>query len=144
MIGIGMGGFIDGIVFHQILQVHNMLSARIPTTTLVGAKVNMVWDGAFHLGVWVATAIGIKLLWDAARRDSLQIAGQAFVGTLLLGWGLFNVVEGLIDHHLLHLHHVVEAMGESAWDYAFLGWGAVMIVIGLALMRSHGVTRVTQ
>ena len=38
-----------------------MLSARIPTDTLVGAKVNMVWDGLFHAVVWTATAIGIAL-----------------------------------------------------------------------------------
>ena len=26
VLGIGMGGFVDGILFHQILQLHNMLS----------------------------------------------------------------------------------------------------------------------
>jgi uncharacterized membrane protein len=47
-LGIGMGGFVDGILFHQIFQFHNMLSAKIPTDEIVGAKVNMVWDGVFH------------------------------------------------------------------------------------------------
>ena len=28
VLGLGMGGFVDGIVFHQLLQTHNMLSAR--------------------------------------------------------------------------------------------------------------------
>jgi uncharacterized membrane protein len=40
--GAGLGGFIDGIVFHQILQIHNMLSARIPADTLINAKIHMV------------------------------------------------------------------------------------------------------
>ena len=35
LLGIGLGGFVDGIVFHQILQWHNMLSARIPPVDLV-------------------------------------------------------------------------------------------------------------
>jgi len=30
-LGIGMGGFVDGIVLHQLMQVHNMLSAKYPT-----------------------------------------------------------------------------------------------------------------
>ncbi|MGE0759070.1 MAG: DUF2243 domain-containing protein, partial [Pirellulaceae bacterium] len=30
LVGIGMGGFVDGILFHQLLQSHNMLSARFP------------------------------------------------------------------------------------------------------------------
>ena len=29
VLGAGLGGFFDGIVFHQILQVHNMLTGRI-------------------------------------------------------------------------------------------------------------------
>lgn len=30
LMGIGMGGFVDGILFHQIFQIHNMLSAKLP------------------------------------------------------------------------------------------------------------------
>lgn len=129
-IGIGMGGFVDGILFHQIFQFHSMLSAKIPTDTLVGAKVNMVWDGLFHTMVWIATAIGIWLLWKALTRRDVIVSGKALVGSMLMGWGLFNVIEGVINHHILNLHHVYELMGLSIWDYAFLIWGALMIVIG--------------
>ena len=83
-IGIGMGGFVDGILFHQILQIHNMLSARIPTDTLVGAKVNMVWDGVFHAAVWIATAIGIALLWRAVKRPDVLLSGKALFGSMLM------------------------------------------------------------
>jgi uncharacterized membrane protein len=27
---------------------------------------------------------------------------------MLIGFGLFNLVEGIIDHHLLGIHHVNE------------------------------------
>lgn len=134
-IGIGMGGFADGILFHQIFQVHNMLSAKISTDTLVGAKVNMVWDGLFHSLVWIATAIGIWLLWKAVTRPSAILSGKALVGSMLMGWGLFNMIEGIIDHHILHLHHVYELMGQSIWDYAFLVWGAVMIAGGWSIRK---------
>lgn len=79
-IGIGMGGFVDGILFHQILQIHNILSARVPTDTLVGAKANMVWDGIFHAGVWIATAVGIGLLWRAVTRSDVLLSGRVLLG----------------------------------------------------------------
>lgn len=135
-IGIGMGGFVDGILFHQILQIHNMLSARIATDTLLGAKVNMVWDGIFHAFVWMITAIGIWLLWKVARRPDAIVSARPFTGSILMGWGLFNLVEGVIDHHMLDLHHVYERMGSSKWDYAFLLWGMIMIAAGLVIRRN--------
>lgn len=133
-IGIGMGGFVDGIVFHQILQIHNMLSARVPTDTLVGAKVNMVWDGLFHLFVWGMTATGIVLLWRARARTG-TVPDRVFGGALLLGWGVFNLVEGLIDHHLLGLHHVIERLGPSPWDWVFLASGVAFGATGWMLTR---------
>jgi uncharacterized membrane protein len=134
-LGMGMGGFVDGILFHQILQFHNMLSARIPNTDYVGAKVNMVWDGFFHAGVWTVTAIGILLLWRAGRRAGADLSGRLLAGALLIGWGLFNLVEGVIDHHLLQLHHVYEPAGLSVWDWLFLLWGAGMLGGGWWLCR---------
>ncbi|WP_375426852.1 DUF2243 domain-containing protein [uncultured Sphingomonas sp.] len=133
-IGIGMGGFVDGILFHQILQIHNMLSARIPPDTLVGAKVNMVWDGVFHAFVWGVTALGVALLWRA-RGGSARVPGRMFGGALLLGWGSFNLIEGVIDHHLLALHHVVERLGPSVWDWVFLVSGVALAATGWMLTR---------
>jgi uncharacterized membrane protein len=129
-----MGGFVDGIVFHQIFQIHNMLSARVPPDTLVGAKVNMVWDGVFHLFVWLMTTLGIALLWRT-RGGSGAVPTSVLVGSLLLGWGLFNLVEGTIDHHLLHLHHVVERLGPSVWDWTFLASGLAFAATGWMLTR---------
>lgn len=135
VLGIGMGGFVDGIVFHQVLQFHNMLSARIPTDTLVGAKTNMVWDGLFHVLVWLVTAAGMILLWRAVKRSDVLLSGHALLGSILLGFGLFNVVEGAIDHHILHLHHVYERLGLSVWDYVFLASGVALILTGWLMIR---------
>jgi len=134
-LGIGLGGFFDGVLFHQILQIHNMLSGWLPVTSLAAAKVNMVWDGLFHAAVWTITLIGVVLLWRAAARGDVLFRARDLVGGLLLGWGLFNLIEGLIDHHILGVHHVVEALGRSAWDYAFLAWGAAMVAVGAMLVR---------
>lgn len=138
VIGIGMGGFVDGILFHQILQIHNMLSARVPTDTLVGAKVNMVWDGLFHAVTWVTTAVGIALLWRAVKRPGVLLSGRVLVASLLMGFGLFNLVEGVMDHHLLQLHHVYERAGLSVWDYLFLLSGVALVATGWLLLRDEG------
>jgi uncharacterized membrane protein len=140
-IGIGMGGFVDGILLHQIVQWHNMLSSRIPPIDLVSMKVNMVWDGLFHAFTWLMTAVGIGLLFRALRRPDVPRDATTFVGALALGWGLFNVVEGAIDHHILGVHHVHPGANQLAWDIGFLVFGGVLIAIGVALVgrgrRTH-------
>ncbi|UPL49629.1 DUF2243 domain-containing protein [Hymenobacter sublimis] len=137
LMGAGLGGFVDGIVLHQILQWHNMLSNQLPPNTLVAAKVNMYWDGVFHAAVWVLTAIGLRVLWAASRRLDVAWSGRTLVGGLLLGWGLFNVVEGLIDHTLLGLHHVYEYTDEKLpWDMAFLAFGALLLLAGWGFIRA--------
>jgi uncharacterized membrane protein len=63
---------------------------------------------------------------------------------MLVGFGLFNLVEGLVDHHLLGIHHVNETVPEAQrifWDVAFLIWGAAMVLGGWALFRSGQRTR---
>lgn len=136
MLGIGMGGFLDGIVFHQILQLHNMLSSRYFPDSLVNIQINMVWDGLFHLFTWGMTAYGIFLLFQSGRVPGAAWSGRLLLGGLALGWGLFNLVEGIIDHHLLGVHHVVERAPPSEqllWDFAFDASGVFLIILGLKL-----------
>jgi uncharacterized membrane protein len=136
VLGIGMGGSFDGILFHQILQLHGMLSARLPKTTIPSIEVNMFWDGLFHAATWTTTAVGLWMLFRAARRPEVAWSPRVFAGALLLGWGLFNLVEGVVDHHVLQVHHVYEAGGQSSWDWAFLGWGVAFIALGWGCIRS--------
>jgi uncharacterized membrane protein len=135
-LGIGLGGFVDGILFHQILQTHAMLSARLPKTSVENIQINMFWDGMFHAFTWAITLIGLTLLWRAQFVRNILMSGRVFVGSLFVGWGLFNVVEGVIDHHVLHLHHVVEAKGESVFDYLFLIASVVFIAAGWIAIRN--------
>ena len=151
LLGIGLGGFLDGIVLHQILQWHNLLSSRVPPTDLIAMKYNMVWDGLFHTFTWVVTVVGLAMLWRAGQRTDVPWSTRILVGSASLGWGLFNVIEGLIDHHLLELHHVHPGVNEVAWDVGFLGFGALLIGGGWMLIRagrndeaSRGVARVAK
>jgi len=140
LLGIGLGGFVDGILLHQILQWHHLLTSEgsYPSTTVAGLEANTLADGLFHAATWVAVAVGISVLWRRTTNWRWAVSGRAFVGWLLVGWGLFNVVEGVVDHHLLTLHHVREGanVNETAWDLGFLAFGVLLIVGGWLLARS--------
>jgi uncharacterized membrane protein len=135
VLGIGVGGFIDGIFLHQLFQVHSMLSAKVPLDSMHNMRTNMTADGAFHLGMLIITLAGIAMLFKAARRGGVRCSGTVFAGAMIMGWGLFNVVEGLVDHHILRLHHVVESLGLSIWDWLFLAVSVVMILVGWTMTR---------
>jgi uncharacterized membrane protein len=134
--GIGLGGFLDGITLHQLLQTHNMLSAVRPKDSIANMEINMFWDGLFHSLTWTMTVIGLILLWKAGARRDVPWSGKTFVGALFFGWGLFNFVEGIIDHHILNIHHVVERLGVSVFDYAFLASGIIFMIAGWLAIRS--------
>jgi len=136
LLGTGLGGFVDGIVLHQILQWHNMLSSVRPPTTLVEMKYNMVWDGLFHAFTWIMTALGVARLWSAGKRADVPWSTRTFVGSLLIGWGLFNFIEGVIDHQLMGIHHVHPGEGQLAWDLGFLALGLLMLAGGYALTHA--------
>ena len=143
-LGIGLGGFLDGIVLHQLLQVHNMLSARYPTRGLradelvVNLQINIFWDGLFHVLTWLMTALGLVLLWNAVRRPNLSLGTSTLVGSMIFGWGLFNLVEGIVNHHILQIHHVTESANHLTWDIAFLASAVLLIVLGLVMIRKEG------
>ena len=132
-----MGGFVDGILLHQILQWHNMVSNWVPPTTLDAMEVNMMWDGLFHASVWGVTLAGVFMMWSAARRGDAIPSLQAFVGQLILGWGLFNLIEGSVDHQILAVHYVRQVPDYTVYNLAFLAVGGVgFVLIGWALMRA--------
>jgi uncharacterized membrane protein len=138
LIGVGLGGFVDGILLHQILQWHHMLTDHgdYPATTVAGLETNTLWDGLFHAVAWLAVAAGVWLLWRRTTDGRRLVADRVLAGWMLVGWGLFNLVEGVVDHHLLGIHHVRESGNELAWDLAFLAFGALLVIGGAALARS--------
>lgn len=137
ILGIGIGGFIDGIVLHQILQWHEMLSNKLPPVNLIAKSVNMFWDGVFHAFTLLITIIGIFSLFNLLSRTNVIISKRAFLGGMLLGWGLFNIVEGIIDHHLLKLHNVREHTNYiDAWNYGFLAVSLIMIILAVSVIQS--------
>ncbi|AFZ26084.1 putative membrane protein [Cylindrospermum stagnale PCC 7417] len=134
-LGLGLGGFIDGILLHQILQWHHMLSNIRPLTSVSNIDLNMVWDGLFHALDWVLTVIGVALLWHAGGREDVPWSSQTFIGSILVGAGLFHLVEGLINHGILGIHHVKPGPNQLAWDLGFLVFGALLVLIGWLMIQ---------
>jgi uncharacterized membrane protein len=135
VLGIGLGGFIDGIVLHQILQWHEMLTNKLAPVTVEAKSVNMFWDGIFHAFTLIVVFIGVLLLWKLLKRKDIDKSGRLLAGGMLKGWALFNIVEGIINHHLLNLHNVKESVEPDFFNYAFLGISVIMLLIGWLLCR---------
>ena len=138
LLGIGLGGFVDGIVLHQLLQWHHLLTdqGRFPADTVLGLEGNTVADGLFHVASWLFVLAGTTLLVRSWRSGRPSPPWRLQVGLLLGGWGLFNLVEGVVDHHLLKIHHVRDDVAEPLpWDVGFLAFGAVLVLAGWALAR---------
>ena len=148
VLGVGLGGFVDGIALHQVLQWHHMLSSTgsdniglrtYPVTTVPGLQMNTVWDGLFHTFTWLSVLIGLHLLYSRVVAARGHVWGSRVLwGWILVGWGAFNIVEGVIDHHLLAIHHVRAGPDQLWWDLAFLALGAVLVAGGWLLQRSGG------
>jgi uncharacterized membrane protein len=138
LFGLGLGGFFDGIILHQVLQWHHMLSGWYPVNTIENLELNTFWDGIFHSTTYLFVLAGLFILWRTAQRRHLYWSSNLLVGSMLVGFGAFNCVEGVINHHLLRIHRVNEIVPLEQriyWDIGFLAWGVVMLLVGFVLLR---------
>jgi len=138
LLGLGLGGFFDGIVLHQLLQWHHMVSAWYPIDTIENLELNTFWDGAFHSGTYLFVLAALFILWRSARLSHFKWSTRDLVSTMLIGFGAFNLVEGIVDHHLLALHHVNETVDRDGWifwDLGFLAWGGAMAAVGILMLH---------
>ncbi|MGR8008868.1 DUF2243 domain-containing protein [Streptomyces hypolithicus] len=145
VLGVGLGGFADGIALHQLLQWHHMLTStdhdRIgvkyyPADTVSGLEMNTVWDGVFHTVCWLAVLAGLGILYSRVTHHRRRVwTSRVLWGWILVGWGLFNLVEGVLDHHIMGIHHVYAGPQQLWWDLGFLLLGAALVAVGLLLQR---------
>ena len=136
LIGIGLAGLIDIIIFHEILQWHHTASHKIIPNTIESLQMNIAYDGVFLAFSLIITISGIVLLWYASSsigKNTILSKKWLFVGLVFVGLGGFNTVEGVVNHHILEMHHVIDVADPSAFDLAFL------IVGGLAFLVAGGI-----
>jgi uncharacterized membrane protein len=77
-------------------------------------------------------------LWLAGRPSEVSRGISRLVGGFLAGAGIFNLVEGLINHHLLKIHRVKPGDPNALfYDISFLALGLLLVIAGEAIRRKR-------
>lgn len=136
VLGVGLGAFVDGILFHQVLRWHHFVSdtAGNDTTTVDGLNANTLADGLFHAASWLVLVVGVVLMWRSSR-DGRVPTGRVLAGSLLVGAALFNIFDAIVAHWVLGLHHLHEGSYETLSDVVYLIVSVLIGIGGLALAR---------
>ncbi len=139
ILGMAFGGFADGIVLHQILGWHHLIcvTAHCQPVSIAHLQRQNTQDGFFHLALWLLSLIGTAMLFRAARHTGPAWKGRVLFGSMLAGCGLFNLLEGMIDHQILGIHHVLPGHPhQTLFDMFFLAAGILFFISGVWLIRS--------
>jgi len=145
LIGFALGGFFDGIVLHQILQWHHLLSA-VEGERFADLRVQILADGLFHALMYVIAAVGLMMLLRArSGLERAPNAGQRFAGVALVGFGVWHLVDAVLSHWLLGLHRIrMDSAAPLVWDLAWAGlFGVVPLLVGVIIKRRSGRAPVT-
>jgi len=136
LLGFALGGFFDGILLHQILQWHHLLSG-LTGAHFADIRVQILADGAFHALMYVLAAIGLALLWKARRQYVQPGADRGLFAMVLIGFGVWHVVDSVVSHWLIGLHRIrMDAPSPLMWDLIwFFAFGLVPLALGLWLRR---------
>ncbi len=118
--GVGLAAFVDETVFHQLLHWHHFYDRSTP-------DVGLVSDGLFHAFGFVAVVAGLFLFADLRRRSAL--GARRWVGGVLLGTGVFQLYDGLVQHKVFGLHQIRYGVDLLAYD---LTWNLVAVAFVVA------------
>ncbi|QRM35211.1 DUF2243 domain-containing protein [Microvirga sp. VF16] len=133
LLGFAFGGFFDGILLHQILQWHHLLS----TINSEDIRFQVAADGYFHALMYVIAAIGLWMLW-ASRTEPDRPSGRLLFATILIGFGVWHVVDSVLSHWLLGIHRIrVDSGSPLFWDLLWFGlFGILPSAIGWMIGRT--------
>jgi uncharacterized membrane protein len=142
IMGAGIAAVFDGVVFHQVLQWHHMLSGWHPPTTIANLRLNTRADGWFDVAAFALLLVGVSLLWRVTARAGRRPPWRLVAACVVTGAGAFNVVEGVVDHELLGIHHVREGADAGTYDAVFLAASLGVCLVGAYLLRQARGSRV--
>lgn len=133
VLGFAVGGIFDGILLHQILQWHHLLSLVPGVASL---REQVLWDGYFHAFMYVAGALGLAGLWRA-RAQLGEVRWQALAGALLIGFGGWHMADSLVSHWWLGIHRIrIDSPDPLKWDLIWLSvFGILPVAAGWLLLR---------
>ncbi|WP_049926449.1 DUF2243 domain-containing protein [Halopiger goleimassiliensis] len=133
-VGFGLGAVVDTVLFHLVLQTHHLLSGYYDPYSLDGYRTNVFFDGLFLIATLGVTLVGLALLWRLVNGTSRRLSTTYLLGSIVVGAGVFNVYDGIVDHYVLDLHNVVH--GTEAWNPHWVVVSVLMLGLGLALLWS--------
>lgn len=136
LLGFALGGFFDGILLHQILQWHHLLSG-LQGERFVDIRVQILADGGFHALMYVLAIVGLWLLWKTRRQCTEPGAGRALLAMAMIGFGVWHVADSIISHWLMGIHRIrMDSSNPLMWDLIWLfAFGVVPLLVGLWLKR---------
>ena len=139
LLGFGFGGFFDGILLHQILQWHHLLSG-VEGETFRDLRVQILADGIFHASMYVIAAVGLWLLWRARDEFGARNAGRLLFANLLIGFGVWHAVDTIFSHWITQIHRIrMDSDIPLAWDLVWLvAFGIIPLFIGIMMRRDRG------
>jgi uncharacterized membrane protein len=140
VLGVALGGFFDGILLHQVLQWHHLLSL-VPGESLRRIETQILADGAFHVLMYGVAVLGLCLLWRARNSLASPGGGRRLLTATLLGFGAWNVVDVVLFHWILHIHRIRVDVPEGdrlRWDLLWLALFAVPPLLGAWAVRRGG------
>ncbi|CAA7624006.1 DUF2243 domain-containing protein [Magnetospirillum sp. UT-4] len=134
LLGFALGGFFDGILLHQILQWHHLLSG-LESGGFARIEGQILADGLFHLLMYAVAAVGLALLWLA--RDEFAQAGRGVFALLLMGFGGWHGLDAVVSHWLLGIHRIrMDTEVPLAYDLAWVAvFGLLPFLAGAWLLR---------
>ena len=126
LLGFAMGGFFDGILLHQILQWHHLLS-NIDVGPLGSLSAQVAADGIFHAIMYVIAAAGLIELYRARSATATGTALRPRWGHFWIGFGAWHIIDALLSHWITGIHRIkMDAENPLVWDLAWL------VIFGLA------------
>lgn len=128
LMGVGVAAFIDETVFHQLLHWHHFYDKSTP-------DIGLVSDGFFHAGGWLAMVVGLFLFADLQRRKG-TVPRRLWAGAFI-GWGGFQLYDGLIQHKLLGLHQIRYNVDLTAYDLIWNLSGGASLIVGIILLLGN-------
>lgn len=139
VLGVALAAFFDGIMLHQVLNWHHMICEErsCHPLSIADLQAKTHADGLFHLAAFAVAITGVHLLFRAGgvRAPGVALPGATFAGGLLTGFGGFNVIEGIVDHHILGIHHVRFGANRDVYDIAFLIISLLIFQAGMVLTK---------
>lgn len=128
-LGFALGGFFDGILLHQILQWHHLLSL-VPGVTAL--RMQVLWDGYFHAAMYLVAVVGLWAMWR--HRGVIGHDPRRHLwAPLLVGFGLWHGIDAVLSHWLLGIHRIkIDSEVPMLWDVGWLiGFGILPAAAGL-------------